>query len=112
MVWLIDDLFEAVLSLGEYIGQAVQTIVEAIVYPLTCILSWLLNILTIIKDTFVSLVSTLWNTFNIMYDFVQSIISIMFIDSWTTLILLAVTIVFLLRIYYFLKDISIVGNKI
>lgn len=112
MVFLIDNLVDLALAIGEYISQAIEILINAIIHPFKYIIIWLGNIVKLIFDTFVALFNTLWNTFDIMYNFISNLLTGFFPNIWTTIILIGITIVFLLRIYYFIKDISILGNKI
>jgi len=112
MVWLIDDIGDAVLSLGEFISQALEALINAIIHPFFYILNAVGVIIMLILNGILSLLSALWATFTIMYDFISTVFTGFMPNLWTTLILLAITIVFLLRLYYFVKDISILGNKI
>lgn len=112
MVWLIDELVDLALSIAEYLTQGIYTLVYCILYPIQVLFYWIGNTLKLILNTFVAFFATIWNTFNIMYDFLSNTLTSLFPNVWTTIILLGLTIVFLLRIYYFVKDISILGNKI
>lgn len=112
MVFIIEQLVDLALAISEYISQAVQTIINCFLYPFQCIFTWIKNIITLIIDSFTSLISTIWNTFDIIYDYIYNLLTLLFPNIWVTLILLGVTIVFLLRIYYFLKDIHILGTSI
>lgn len=112
MVFLIEKLVDLALAIAEYIGQAVKTLVNCLLYPFQCIFTGLINIVLIIIDVFKSLIITMWDTFDIIYDFIYNLFTDLFPNIWITLVLLGLTIVFLLRIYHFIKDISIVGNKI
>lgn len=112
MVFIIEELVHLALAISEYISQAVQTIINCFLYPFQCIFTWIKNIITLIIDSFTSLISTIWNTFDIIYDYIYNLLTLLFPNIWVTLILLGVTIVFLLRIYHFLKDIHILGNSI
>lgn len=112
MGWIIESLKDLGLSIAEYISQGVYTLVCCLLYPIQVLFYWIGNTLKLILNTFVSFFSTLWNTFDILYSFLSNTLMSLFPNIWTTIILLGITIVFLLRIYYFVKDISILGNKI
>lgn len=112
MVFYIEYLVDLAIAIGEYITQAIYTLIYCILYPFQCICTGFLNVITLIIDTFINLISTMWNTFNILYDYIYNLFTSLFPNIWITLVLLGVTIVFLLRIYYFIKDISILGFKI
>ena len=112
MNWLIDNLLDLALSIAEYISQAVYTLVQCIFYPIELIFCWIGNILKLIINSFIGLFDSLWNIFDMLYIFSSNTLNSLFPNIWTTIILLGLTIVFLLRLYYFIKDISILGNKI
>ena len=112
MVWLIDTLEDLGKSIATYISEALEALINALIHPFIYLITWIGNIIKLIFDAFTNLFSTIWNTFNILYDFTSNIFSQLFPCVWTTIILLGITIIFLLRLYYFIKDISILGNKI
>lgn len=103
MVWLIDDLKDLALSIAEYISQAIYTLVYCILYPFQVFFYWMGNILKLIFETFITFFETLWNTFNITYNFISDTLISLFPNVWTTIILLGVSITFLLRLYYFIR---------
>lgn len=112
MVWLVDSLKDLALSISKYISQAVETLANLIIHPVLYIGVWISNIIKLIFNAIIGLINTIWNTFDILYTYITNILIAMIPNAWTTIILLGLTIVFLLRIYYFLKDVSILGNKI
>lgn len=112
MVYLIDSLLDLMLGILTAISQAVETLVHCFFYPFEVLFMWVGNISKLIFDCFVGLISTFWATFDIMYLFFSDILSSFLPYAWISIILVGFTIVFLLRIYFFLKDISILGNKI
>jgi len=112
MVWIIENLQNLALSISEYITQAIYTLVHCLFYPFQLILSWIDKISKLIINTLVSFIGVLWDSFHIVYDFVTNMFIGMLPSLWITLILLAITIIFTLRLYHFIKDISIAGFKI
>jgi hypothetical protein len=112
MGWIIESLRDLGVSIAEYITQGIYTLIYCILYPIQILFYWIGNTLKLILNTFVAFFTTMWNTFNIMYDYLSNTLTSLFPNVWTTIILIGLTIVFLLRIYYFVKDISILGNKI
>lgn len=112
MVWLIDDFFDSIVVLGQYITQALYTLINCVLYPIQLIFSWIGNIISIITDAVISLISSITITFSILYNFISNIFTDMMPALWLIIILLGLSIVFLLRIYYFLKDVHILGNSI
>jgi phage-related protein len=103
MVWLIDDLKDLGLSIAEYISQAIYTLVNCILYPIQLLFYWISKIIKLIFDTFITFFETLWNTFNITYSFISDTLMSLFPNIWTTIILLGISIIFLLRLYYFIR---------
>jgi phage-related protein len=112
MVWLIDNFEDLGKSIATYISEALEALINALIHPVIYLITWLGNIVKLIFDAFTNLFNTIWNTFNILYDFTSNIFTQLFPNVWTTIILLGISILFLLRLYYFIKDISILGNKI
>lgn len=112
MVWLIDDLLNLALSISTYISQALYTLVNCVLYPIQLIFSWIGNIINIVITAVTSLISSITATFGILYNFISNVFTDMMPALWLLIILLGLTIVFLLRIYHFLKDVHILGNSI
>lgn len=109
---IIESLYDLAISIGEYISQGVYYIVACIFYPVQVIFYWLDNIITLIWNVFVDLLTAWWGIFDIMYTHVSTSIVCFIPSMWSIIILLGLTIVFTLRLYYFIKDISILGFKI
>lgn len=109
---LIESLFDLGRSIAEYIGHGIFILVHCFFYPFQVIFYWFSIILKLIWNTFVNLLTAWWDIFNVLYDFLSDMLTSLFPSMWSVIILLGITIVFTLRLYYFIKDISIVGNKI
>ena len=109
---LIENFGDLANAIALYISEALEALINAFIHPIIYLVTWLGNIVKLIFDAFVNLFSTIWNTFDILYNFTSNIFTGLFPNIWTTIILLGITIIFLLRLYYFIKDISILGNKI
>lgn len=112
MAWLIDNFEDLAKSIALYISEGIEALINAFIHPVIYLITWLGNIVKLIFNAFINLFSTIWNTFDILYNFVSNILTGLFPNIWTTIILLGITIVFLLRLYFFIKDISILGTKI
>lgn len=109
---LIESFLELALSIAEYISQGVYSIVSCLFYPVQVIFYWMDNIITLIWIAFIDLLTAWWGIFDIMYAHVSTSIVSFIPSMWSVIILLGLTIVFTLRLYYFIKDISILGFKI
>ncbi|WP_340819013.1 hypothetical protein [Methanolobus sp. WCC4] len=92
--------------------QFLSELLYALLYPLKVIFSHLTNIIQIIIGSFVGLIDSLFTFFDSLYSLVSTFVSLWMPSPWILLILLMLTIVFLLRIYWFFKDVEILGNKI
>lgn len=112
MTWLIDDLLDLALSIGEYISQGIYTLIMCLLYPLEIMFFWIGNTLKLILNVFIDFFASLWATFDILYLSISNMTNSLLPHTWSLIILIGLTIVFTLRLYYFIKDISILGNKI
>lgn len=112
MVWLIDNLCDLGLAIASYISQAVQLLLSALFYPVQLVFYWVGHIVNSMYLSFVGLVSAFYSTFSMFYDFLVNHLFLFFPSAWTFIIMIGFTLVFLLRIYSFVKDISIAGFKI
>jgi hypothetical protein len=93
-------------------SQFLRELLFALLYPFQVIVEHLRNILDIVIDAFYGLVITFQAFFDAVYFLVSGILTSLFPSTWSALILLMLSIVFLLRLYWFLKDVSILGNKV
>lgn len=112
MVWVIENLKDLSISIAVYISQAVESLVNALTHPFIYSVIWMENIIKIIINSIIGMLNSIWNTFDILYIFLTNLLVSLLPNAWTTIILIGVSIVFLLRLYYFIKDVSILGNKI
>ena len=112
MVWLIDNLRDLGVSIAAYISDAVIAILMGLWYPFGLILSWIDYVVTYVYSAFVGLISALGVSSSLIYSFLSSSLTSLFPSSWVVVLLLGVSIVVVLRLYFFIKDISIAGFKI
>lgn len=112
MVWLIEDLMDLAKAISIYISQAVELLITCLIYPIQRILYWIGNILSIIIDAIMGLITSFYNIFYILYDFISSVVSGILPNAIVIIIMLAFTIVFLFRLYHFIKEVEIFGFKI
>lgn len=109
---IIDSFLSLALSIAEYISAGVYAIVVCILYPLQVGYYWITSIIGIIWNSFTSFFAAFYQIHTILYNHVSSTIITMFPSTWTVIVLLGLTIVGTLRLYYFIKDVSILGFKI
>ena len=112
MTFIIDELVDLMHGILTALSQAVETLINCIFYPFQVIFTWIGNIAKLIFDTVINFFSSLWGLFDLMYSFLSNNFLSFLPLVWVSIILVGVTIVFLLRLYFFLKDVSIAGFKI
>ena len=109
--WLIDNLEDLAHVLGSYISQAIETLMNCLFYPFERILYWMSSIVDIFINAVVGIVDSLWSIYDILYNFLYSVFSNCLPYTLTLLVFTGLTIMFLFRIYHFVKGISIAGFK-
>lgn len=112
MTWLIDDIIKLSYWIGEYIYNGVYTIIDFIVYPIKLIFENLLITTNLFNNAFTYFINTFMNTGTLILDFTSNLYNGMFPSVWVFWVILGISIILSLRIYYFLKDVSIMGNKV
>lgn len=112
MTWLIEDLLGLAQAISSFISQAVETLIDCLFYPVERIFYWLSAITDIIINSITGIINSFWDMFTILYNFISGIITDMLPYTFTVIILLGLTIMFLLRLHKFLKEVSILGNKV
>lgn len=114
MIWegFIDSLLELALSIGEYISQGVYAVVVCLFYPVQVSFYWISSILGVIWNPFIEFFAAFAEINSTLFNHLTTSIYTMLPATWTLIIILGLTIVFTLRLYYFVKDISIFGFKI
>lgn len=103
MSWLIDSFLELAQAISSFISQAIETLIDCLFYPIEKIFYWLSAITNIIINSIKGIISSLWDMFTILYDFISNIISDMMPYTLVLIILTGLTIMFLLKIYYFIR---------
>lgn len=106
MSWSIDNLLEHAQAISSFISQAVETLIDCLFYPFQRFFYWLSAITDIIINAINGVFDSLWNIFNIIYNFIADILTNIFPYSTLILVLTGLTIMFLLKIYYFIR-----GNR-
>lgn len=98
-------------GLKEYLSSLLISLLKALWYPIDAFFYNLWYIVVYFYNVLVAFLQAIYGLLAAIKVYLYS--SISFLPSpWVALLLVAVSVVVLLRIYYFLKDISIVGNKI
>lgn len=99
-------------NLFEMLGSLLFNAVYMLLYPFISFVNIFITAVVRSFNEFLLLYNSLsglmWNITNL----ITSTLGLFFDDAWTSLILLGISIVFILRIYSFVKDISIFGNKL
>lgn len=89
-----------------------DSLLNALLYPFYSVLHMIWGWIVIIISAITGLYNAIMGLFSILVSFITSVSDIMFPGQWGTFIVIGLTIVFALRVYYFLKDVSIGGFKL
>jgi hypothetical protein len=87
-------------------------IANLILYPFIKIFDEMGKMAALIYNTVSAFINMFIDFFNAVYQFLATILTNFFPYSWVAVFLLAVALVAALRVYSFLKDVSIFGWKI
>jgi hypothetical protein len=93
-------------------SQFLGDLLSALLYPLQVIIEHLRIILDTVVSAFYGLIVSFLAFFDAVYFLISGVITSWFPSMWLIPIFLMLSIVFLLRLYWFLKDVSILGNKV
>lgn len=104
------DFFNDLLHID--FSQFLADILNALLYPLQVIFGHIYVIFSIIIDSFIGLYDSFASLFSSVYSLFTAAFQSWLPSPWMALIFLIFTVVFLLRVYSFLKDIEIWGFKI
>lgn len=88
---IIDGLFD-------YLSNFLITLINALLYPVTKLFSELYSIIDYIFSTIYNLFASFLNLLNTIYLYFSDFLY-MFPDTWSFIILSAIVVMFLLRIY-------------
>jgi hypothetical protein len=110
--WVVDSFLGLAQAISSFISQAVETLVFCIFYPVERLFFWFNNIITLIINCVLGIIDSLWNIYNILFDFIYTNIQLMLPYTFTVLIMIGITIMFLFRLYHFIKEVEILGNKL
>ena len=112
MTWLIDDLVDLALAICTYISQALEVLLNCLLYPFEKIAYWFVNIFTLMFEAFIGIINSIWDIFDILYNFISDTLTAFLPYTLLIVVLMGLTIMFLFRIYRFVKDIEIFGFSI
>lgn len=110
--WLIESFLNLAQAISSFISQAVETLIECVFYFITRVFYWLSAIINIIINAITGIITSLWNIYDILFNFCHDIITSMFPYTLSIIVLMGITIIFLFRIYHFVKGVSIFGFKL
>jgi hypothetical protein len=102
---IIDDF-------ADYLGNLVMVAVYALLYPFIQVIQALIDFIYIFVDAISNLVTAFFGLFYTVYGFVVSFFTGLIPNSWLVLMLLELSILFIFRMYKFLKDVSFHGYKL
>jgi hypothetical protein len=102
---VLDDIISGLLE------QLINILLYAILYPLYLLFSMLVHWIMIIVDPFVLFIQALYGIFYSLFSFFVTLYQ-MFPEPYGAIFSIILTVVVSLRVYSFLKDISILGNKV
>lgn len=94
------------------LSDAVETVVTVITYPFVAFINFVIGLVYLIWAAFHGLFNAFMGLYHTLSSFFVSFMSGMFPSSISGIMLVCVLIVVMLRIYFFVKDISILGNKV
>ena len=112
MVWLIDSLLDLAKARSVYISQAIEVLLNCLFYPFERVLYWMGAIIGLILNCITGIIDSIWNIFTIIYDFTGNLLATFLPHTLLLIVLTGLTIVFLFRLYHFIKNVSIIGNSI
>lgn len=92
--------------------QFLRELLFALIYPFKVILESIWSLISLVIGSFVGLVGNFFALFNAVYNLVVTFFSAWIPSPWLVLIVLMLIVTFALRLYWFLKDVSIHGYKV
>lgn len=108
----LDALYNWIIGLPGYFADLLAAIIHAILYPINALFQMVWGWITLIIDAIMSVYTAITGLFSTVTGFLTSVSSMLFPGTWGTMIMIGFSIVVLLRIYHFLKDVSIAGFKL
>lgn len=95
-----------------YLVQLSYEFLKALFYPVTAFLTIFIEQAVQVWHVFYSFVTALTGLFNTFYSLVHTYFSLAFPSIWVVVIMIGLLTVIALRVYSFVKDVSIFGFKI
>ncbi|WP_406657397.1 hypothetical protein V7O62_02260 [Methanolobus sp. ZRKC2] len=92
--------------------QFLRELLFALIYPFKVILESIWGIISLLIGSFVGLVGNFFALFNALYTLVVTFFTAWIPSPWLVPIVSMLIIALVLRLYWFLKDVSIHGYKV
>jgi phage-related protein len=108
----LDAVYDWIIGLPGYLADLLAAIIHAILYPINALFEMVWGWITLIIDAIMSVYTAITGLFSTVTGFLTSVSSMLFPGTWGTMIMIGFSIVVLLRIYHFLKDVEIAGFKL
>ena len=116
---VLSDLYNLVLAVFNFLLSIPGTLISLLAallylgfYPVISFASMIIGWIVFVLLSFTDLLGAFWSVFNTWLTFFSSMFSSALDATWVLLILAGFGIVVGLRLYYFVKDIEILGFKI
>lgn len=106
------ELIEAFTTLVEYLGDMLNHLVHAFLYPIQAAINFVIDMMMWVINIFVSLVAAIYSLCSSITSLFTEFLTDLMPDLWVVLLILGILIAFIQRVYFYLKDISIFGWKI
>lgn len=107
LTWL-SSILDAIWNIPTYLSDLLDILLHALIYPFTRISELVGEIIGVIYDTLYGLYSSIDRLGDVVYNFLSSVVDIL-PGPWATIMLLMITLIIVLRLYYFIKSIKIAG---
>lgn len=96
----------------EALGELLNLIISLIFYPVFSFVVGVFSSFINLVNQLIGLLLDIVGLGGSVLSWVSSFLSLFFVDTWTTIILLQIAIIVILRFYYFAKDVEIFGFKV
>jgi hypothetical protein len=113
--WLtgtVQGSYDALVNIPNIIAEVVGSLLLSLVYPFVVALSVLQDLWNAVYGSFANLVNAILSIPNVVINLINVLFVGVLPSIWTAIFVSTITVVVALRVYSFLKDIEIVGNKI
>jgi len=102
-------MFEELIN---YLGSFLDAIFSMILFPIVKFFILIFVSVVTVYNAFVGFINAFYGLFTNIYGNIGSYISDVLPSPFVALLMLGISIAILQRIYFYVKDISILGNKI